>query len=41
MDNLRSGKAIRGINRTLGREGRRECYEYSEVSYVVAPVCVG
>jgi hypothetical protein len=41
VDNLRPGGAIRGISGTLRREGRGECYGYSEVFYVVAPACVG
>jgi hypothetical protein len=32
---------FRGISGTLKREGRRECYGYSEVFYVVGPTCVG
>jgi hypothetical protein len=40
LDNLRLSGAIRGINGTLGREGRRKCCGYSDVFYVVAPACV-
>jgi hypothetical protein len=40
LNNLRPGEAIRGISGTLRREGRGECYGYSEVFYVVAPACV-
>jgi hypothetical protein len=41
MDNLRLGGAIRGISGTLRREWRGEYCGYSEISYVVAPACVG
>jgi hypothetical protein len=37
VDNLRSGRAIRGISGTLRREWWGECCGYSEVFYVVAP----
>jgi hypothetical protein len=32
MDNLRLGGAIRGISRTLKKEGWEDCCGYSEVS---------
>jgi hypothetical protein len=41
LDNLRPGGAIRGISGILGREGRGECCDYSEVFYMVAPIGVG
>jgi hypothetical protein len=31
---------FRGISGTLRREGQRECCGYSEVFFVVAPICV-
>jgi hypothetical protein len=40
VNNLRPGGAIRGISGTLRREGRGECYGYSEVFYMLAPACV-
>jgi hypothetical protein len=40
IDNLRPGRAIRGISGTLGREGWGECCGYFEVFYVVASACV-
>jgi hypothetical protein len=40
VNNLRPGGAIRGISGTLRREGRGECYGYSEVFYMLAPGCV-
>jgi hypothetical protein len=36
LDNLRPSGTIRVISGTLGREGRGECCDYSEVFYVVA-----